>query len=58
MTTRPGKFYRPRKSQNTISVGVTEIFKTSNRMSELFLEFGFDGQLYLNTITTFRGKEK
>ena len=25
---------------------------------ELFLQFGFDGQLYLNTITIFRGKEE
>ena len=25
---------------------------------ELFLEFGFNGQLYLNTATTFKGKEE
>ena len=31
VTTTPGKFYLRRKSQNTISVGVTDIFKTSDR---------------------------
>ena len=42
-----------------VRVTLQTVFKTSILSEpELFLQFGFDWQLYLNTITTFNGKEE